>query len=419
VLLISVDTLRADRMSGYGHSRATSPQIDALLARGVRFTQARTPAPLTAPAMASVMTSLHPHEHGSSRNGLRVRPNLVAVTQIMERRGYRSAAFVGNWTLKPEVSGLDEHFETYEALLDRRRWFGLARREATADDLNREAFAWLDDHLESTPSRPFFLWVHYVEPHAPYRLRKEFLSQIGVKARGGFFSARKRYDSEIAFVDDRIGKLLEGMEDRIDLDETVIFFVADHGESLGEHGYWGHGRHLFEVTLHVPMGVVWPSRLAAGTITEPASLLDFGPTLLGLIGLPVPGHFQGHDWSPVLLGKEAKPVGRVTWHQAHKAAVQPKEDIERLRQRGLLAVGRVEEGRKEIFRVPTSRFRVFDLERDPKEKRNEIEPESRPSPELRKWLDAVRQGLASADELPPPSLTEEDIEALRALGYID
>ncbi|MCH7666670.1 MAG: sulfatase-like hydrolase/transferase, partial [Acidobacteria bacterium] len=123
ILLISVDTLRTDRMSSYGHWRSTTPKIDELLALGARFTEARTPAPLTAPAMSSVMTSLYPHEHGSTRNGLRVRPNLVSFGRVLERRGYRTAGFVGNWTLKPELSGLAEHFGEYQALLNRKRWF--------------------------------------------------------------------------------------------------------------------------------------------------------------------------------------------------------------------------------------------------------------------------------------------------------
>lgn len=419
ILLISVDTLRTDRMSSYGHGRLTSPKIDALLERGVRFTEARTPAPLTAPAMSSVMTSLYPHEHGCTRNGLRVRPNLVSFSQILERRGYRTAAFVGNWTLKPELSGLGEYFGDYEALLNKKRWFGLAKREASAEDLNEHALAWLEEQLEEVSDKPLFLWVHYVEPHAPYRLRRGYLKQIGVKAGGTFFSARKRYDTEIAYVDDQIGRFLEDVGDRVDLDETLIVFTADHGESMGEHGYWGHGRHLYDVTLRVPLGFVWPGRIAPAVLDAPASILDVGPTVLALAGLPVPGHFRGYDWGPVLNHGEDPPEGRVTWHQAHRASVQPKEEIEQLRQRGLLELGRVVAGRKEVIRVTNQRRRVFVLAKDPKEKVNLAKTGSEVSDELTGWISEVRAGLASADELPPPSLTDEDLAALKALGYID
>ncbi len=419
VLLISVDTLRTDRMSSYGHSRMTSPKLDELMAQGVRFTEARTPAPLTAPAMSSVMTSLHPHEHGCTRNGLRVRPNLVSFSKLLERRGYRTAGFVGNWTLKPELSGLADYFGDFDALLNRKRWFGLAKRESTAEDLNEASLEWLEEQVSDGSGKPVFLWVHYVEPHAPYRLRREYLKQIGVKAGGTFFSARKRYDSEIAYVDHQIGRFLESVGDLIDLHETLIVFTSDHGESLGEHGYWGHGRHLYDVTLRVPLAFVWPERIAPAVLDAPASILDIGPTVLALANVPVPGHFRGHDWAGVLNHGEAAPEGRVTLHQAHRASVQPKEEIEQLRQRGLLEIGRVVAGRKEIIRVTNQRRRIFDLARDPQEQRSVVEVSSEPSEELAAWLVEVRAGLASADELPPPSLTDEDMSALKALGYID
>ncbi len=419
VVLISVDTLRTDFMSLYGYERETSPHLDRLLQTGGYFTAARTPAPLTAPAMCSVMTSLYPHEHGSSRNGLRMRPNLVSFASILERRGYATAGFVGNWTLKPELSGLDEHFSAYEALLDRKRWFGLAKSESTAGDLSSAALDWLDGHVEDGADRPFLLWVHYVEPHAPYRLRKEYLPQLGIKAGGTFFSARKRYASEIAYVDERIAEFLEGVGERVDLDDTLVVFVADHGESLGEHGYWGHGRHIYDVTLRVPMAFVWPGGLGPSRIDEPASILDIGPTVLGLAGLPVPGHFRGVDWSPVLRGETQPAADRVTWHQAHRASVEPKEDIEGLRERGLLEVGRVFEDRKEVLRVVNGRRREFDLSADPGETKNLSPLSKMASPELLTWLSEVKKGLAAADELPPPTLTEDDVEALKALGYID
>ncbi|MCP4204760.1 MAG: sulfatase [bacterium] len=419
IILISVDTLRTDRMSGYGHSRLTSPKIDELLASGARFTEARTPAPLTAPAMSSVMTSLHPHEHGCTRNGLRVRPRLVSFSKLLERRGYRTAGFVGNWTLKSELSGLGEYFEEYEALLNRKRWFGMAKREATAEDISGMALEWLGEALGDGTDKPVLLWVHYVEPHAPYRLRREYLKQIGVKAGGTFFSARKRYDSEIAYVDDQIGRFLDRTGELIDLENTLIVFVADHGESLGEHGYWGHGRHLYDVTLRVPMGFVWPARIGPAVLEAPASILDIAPTVLSLVGLPVPGHFQGFDWAGVLNHGEAPSMDRVTWHQAHRSSVQPSEEIERLRQRGLLEVGKVVGGRKEVIRVTNQRRRLFELAADPGEKENLAAIGSAVSGDLTGWVAAVRAGLATADELPPPSLTDEDMAALKALGYID
>ena len=120
-----------------------------------------------------MFTSLHPHEHGATRNGLRLRPDAPSLARVLDRRGYRTAAFVGNWTLRNGISGLGEHFESYDEVFTRKRWFGLFKGEATAEDLTDAALAWLAEHREDGTGRPFLLWVHYVEPHAPYRLQEQ------------------------------------------------------------------------------------------------------------------------------------------------------------------------------------------------------------------------------------------------------
>ncbi len=422
ILLISVDTLRADHLSSYGYEKNTSPFLDRLFAASVLFTDARTVVPLTGPAMTSMLTSLHPHQHGATRNGLPMRENLVSFTRILARRGWRTAAFVANWTLKPELSGLAPHFDTYEAILNRKRWFGMAKSEATAEDVSEAAFDWLDDHLDGEaggdPVRPFLLWVHYVEPHAPYKLRREYLKQIGV-GTGAAFSARLRYDSEIAFIDDHIAGFIERYQERVGKRDTLLVFVSDHGESLGNHGYWGHGRHVYDVTLRVPMAVQWREVLEPRKVDAPAVILDLAPTILSLLGLPKPEFFEGFDWAPVLAGEAVPPAGRATYYQAHRSAVQPKEDRVRLREKGLLEVARVENGRKEIYRVTNRRRRIFELERDANELLSLAPLRSDPTPELAAWMTEVREGLARTDELPLPTLSDEDLEALRALGYID
>ncbi len=417
VLLVTVDTLRADRLSSYGYPRATSPAIDRLLAAGARFTEARTVEPLTAPALASMLTSLPPHEHASTRNGLQVRPDRASLPRIRRRHGYRAAAFVGNWTLTQELWGLGSHFEDYRELLNRRRWFGLVKGEATAEDLNAEALAWLEAHRREHGERPFLLWVHYVEPHAPYRLQREFTDQIGAAPDGDRYSSSNRYDSEIAYVDHHISRLLEAVAAQ-PAERTLVAFASDHGESLGEHGYWGHGRHVYDVTLRIPLGFTWPGRIVPQVIDAPALIVDLAPTVLGLLGHPVPSFFQGRDWSAVLRGEARPAPGRVTYYQAHRGVTTPKEDATRARQRGLLEVARIEGTRKEILRVTNNRRRLFDLATDAYETTT-LTPTSPPNGDLLAWLDQVRAGLALADHLPPPSLTEEDVEALRALGYVD
>ncbi len=412
IIIVTVDTLRFDRVSFYGYRRPTSPNIDALLEQGVAFTQARVPEPLTAPSMSSMVTSLYPHEHGASRNGLRMRSDLPSFVSILERHGYETAAFVGNWTLKDRLSNLAQHFGSYNEIFDRKRWFGLFFAEATAEDLTAKALEWIEEHLEQS-RRPFLVWVHYVEPHAPYRFQEEFAQALGIDRNQA--SRIDRYDTEVAFVDHSIGELLSGIEQNSR--PALIYFASDHGESLGEHDYWGHGRHLYDATLHIPMGFAWRGEIEPRIIDAPASLLDIGPTTLGLLGLPVPSAFRGYDWAPVLSGQTPAPDARVTHHQAHKGAVQGDGGTS-ARRSGLLEVGRIADRRKEILRVRSQRLRIFDLSKDVREVKNLAES-SDPSTELSTWLQEVREGLAASDELPPPSLDEESIEQLRALGYID
>jgi arylsulfatase A-like enzyme len=250
-------------------------------------------------------------------------------------------------------------------------------------------------------------------------LQRDYLDQIGPSPDGNNYSDANKYDSEIAFVDSRISRLLEAVEGLVPRETMLTLFVSDHGESLGEHGYWGHGRHLYEPTLHIPMGITWPGHLEAGVVEAPALIIDLAPTLVGLLGLEAQTFFQGLDWTKVLAGEATEPHDRVTLHQAHRGSVGAKEDQVKVREKGLLEVARLEKGQKEILRVNSSRRRVFDLAADPRELENLVLESTEISAELRSWLDRVREGLILADELPPPSLSEEDREALRALGYLD
>jgi arylsulfatase A-like enzyme len=422
ILVVTIDTLRADRLSAYGYRRPTSPQIDRLLAAGARFTQARTVEPLTNPSLCSLWTSVHPHEHGATRNGLRLRPDATSAARLLDRRGFQTAAFVGNWTLRNGISGLGEHFGHYGEVFTRKRWLGLFKGEATAEDLTDAALDWLGERRETAARRPFLLWVHYVEPHAPYRLQESFAPRLGISTTREA-SRSDRYDTEIAFADYHVGRLLNAIQGDPDVAaNTLIVFTADHGESLGEHSYWGHGRNLFEPTLHIPLGIVWPGRIRPGTTIEaPALNIDVAPTLLGLAGLPIPAGFAGFDWTAVLRGTAQPPRARTMWFQAHKGAVLSPQEAESARRKGLLeiAVLSVPEMRKEIFRIGEHKRTVFDLVRDPRELHNLAAGAASPSQGLQAWLNGLRQGLADSDRLAKGTIAPEDVKALQALGYAE
>jgi arylsulfatase A-like enzyme len=417
VVVVTIDTLRTDHMSVYGYDRPTTPNLDGLIDSGIRFDRARTIEPLTGPALVSMLTSLHPHQHGASRNGLRMRSGMASLPKALQARGYRTAAFVGNWTLRDKLCGLAEHFESYNEVLTRGRWWGFVRREADANDITDGAIEWLGPHRQHESAAPFFLWVHYVEPHSPYRLHKDFVEPLGINTTGNV-SPRDRYDTEIAFVDAAVGRLLESL-DRLELtEETLIVFASDHGESLGEHGYWGHGRHLYEPTLSIPMSVTWKGHLRARAIDAPALITDIAPTILGLLGGDQPSTFGGFDWAGVLNG-DAAPVDRLTHHQAHRGAVMSKHDSELKRRSGLLEVGIIQNEKKEIFRVTKNRREFYDLAVDPRELNDLIRKNDPPTEGLLTWMRTVYDGLTAVEDAPPEPLDEESIEALRSLGYVD
>ena len=426
IVLIVVDTLRADRLSAYGNPAPTSPHIDRLLTAGARFTAARTVEPLTAPAAASLLTSLYPHEHGTSRNGIPIRDGLRSLPGMLTRLGYVTVAFVSNWTLADKQSGLGAHFDVYQEVLTKKRWlfwFG----ESDAEDVRAAARTWLDE-VGTYPGQPLFLWAHFVEPHAPYKLQEAFAGRLGLDPDGPA-TARQRYDTEIAAVDDAIGGLRRDLERYLDPANTLYVFASDHGEGLGEHGYKGHGRQLYEEELRIPLGFTWPGRIRAGEVLEaPASLVDLAPTVLGLLGAPSPPEWRGYDWSRVLLEGGDGPQDRPTFFQAHKGvALRASGDqtvASNKRRRGLLQLGYMQGGRKGILDVQKGELRLYDLAgaaREPAPAYAGSEARSTNAGALpnllRDWRLEVETGLAERDRSPPPRLSEEALEKLRSLGY--
>jgi arylsulfatase A-like enzyme len=424
VLILTIDALRADRLSCYGYGRPTSPAIDRLLARGVRFTDARTIEPLTAPSLVSMLTSLPPDVHGASRNAVQMRRGIESLGTILERHGYDTAAFVANWTLRHQLTGLDRHFEVYREVLTRRRWFHMIGEEADAADLDAAVTKWIGRLGPRTPaSKPLLLWVHYVDPHAPYRMRYEYAARIGLPRQ--WAAAADRYDTEIAAADDALGQLVDELTSPAALGpDTLIVFAADHGESLGEHDYWGHGRNLYEPTVRIPLGFVWPGHLPRRVVDAPATILDVTPTILGLLGVGHDEQMAGFDWTPVFAGAPAPQ--RVVWMQAHEGAAIAKRSDRAARRRGLLEVGEVDHGVKRIWRIADGKLLRFDLASDPGELRNLAAKRGKGPPgpdeiaadrELKGYLAEVQHRL---DALGPPTnhLDPESIAKLKALGYL-
>jgi arylsulfatase A-like enzyme len=347
-----------------------------------------------------------------------MRAGLPSLPKLLQEDGYRTAAIVSNWTLRDKITGLAEHFDQYDTVFKHKRWLGLFSSEARASVVTEVALQRLEELAATSADRPFFLWVHYIDPHAPYKNHKALLEELGIEWKRGKLPASDRYDTEIAYTDRSIAKVLARLDALGLADDTLIAFTSDHGESLGEHTYWGHGRHLYEPTLHIPMALTWPGKIEPRSIDAPALNIDLAPTIAGLLGLAYPEAFRGYDWSPVFEGEEP-PMDRATQHQAHRGAVFSRHDSDVARRSGLLEVGVVLNGHKEIVRVKSGHRWRFDLVGDPAELANLAEPKSDPTEGLRVWMEFVDSGLRQTDEIPPQPLDEETIEQLRALGYAD
>jgi len=284
VLLVTLDTTRADALGAYGRTPSVTPHLDRLASEGVVFERAYTVAPLTQPAHASMLTGLVPPRHGVRDNGLMALPEeAFTLAEAARGAGLATAAFLGSAVLDAGF-GLDQGFETY--LPPARRFYGdgepgYAERPAAA--VAELARAWL---LERPPGTPFFLWAHLWDPHAPHDPSEALLTRAGGDP----------YLAEVAACDLALGRLLTALEERGEADSTLVIVVADHGEAFGEHGEVSHGPYVWNTTLHVPLVVRRPGGADAGErVSELASVADVAPTALAALGLDAPEGLDGLD----------------------------------------------------------------------------------------------------------------------------
>ena len=266
LVLITIDTLRADRVGAYGYARARTPRIDALAARGVRFEHAFAAAPITLPSHASLMTGRYPPGHGARHNGIRVDPAVPTLAKTLSAAGFATGAFVSAFPLDRRF-GLNAGFAEYSDRMPRGAR-GRLENERPGRDTVDDALAWFRTTTSAGPRT--FLWVHLFEPHAPYG------------QAGSGRPVADRYDDEVAESDVQIGRILDALGP--DAASSVIVVASDHGEAFGEHGEVSHSLFVYDTTLRVPLVVAGPG-VPARTVGTPVSLVDVAPTVLPLLGL--------------------------------------------------------------------------------------------------------------------------------------
>jgi choline-sulfatase len=279
VLLITIDTLRADRVGAYGNPDGLTPAIDGLAKGAVRFEAAFTPVPETLPAHASILTGLEPFSHGIRNNTMFRLGETPTLATMLKRAGYRTGAFVGAFVLSAR-SGLNRDFDVYDDHFTQNpESAGVRSAERRAEYVVGPATEWI---LGSGAERPWFAWIHLYDPHAPYQAPSEYRS------------GRSPYDAEVAYTDAMIGRALDTLRAAHQLDRTVIVVAADHGEALGEHGEATHGLFAYDALLRVPMIVSAPG-IRARVVQTPVASVDVAPTVLELLGIAVPSGLDGRS----------------------------------------------------------------------------------------------------------------------------
>ena len=293
VLLVTLDTTRADRIGCYGHAAAATPTLDGLARNGVRFENAATVAPLTAPAHASILTGLYPPRHGLRANGpYRLDEARQTLAETLGGAGYETAAFVSSFVLDRRF-GFGQGFATYDDRVAPKTSMSMeAIMERDARQVTDAALAWFGARRAG---RPYFAWVHYFDPHVPYAPPAEFASKF----------PDDPYDAEIAYVDAQLGRLLGALEKGGRAERTLIVVVADHGEALGQHGEVSHGYFVYDEVVRVPLVLASKGLFARPRVESKlaVSVVDIVPTVLDLLGLQAPTEADGRSLLTLVAGE--------------------------------------------------------------------------------------------------------------------
>ncbi len=384
VILISVDTLRADHLS-----RGQTPHIDALARGGSLFSQVSTPFPLTLPAHVALLTSTYPFSNGVTDNGIPLQPGAITLATVLKKAGYRTAAFVSSFVLDRRF-GLSRGFDVYDSPFDlhNKTSIGVGDRKRAGAQVAEAAAHW----LENNSNAPFFLFLHLYDLHTPYDLPPDPSQRHGETG----------YSAELAYVDRVLGDFLASLDRRGILQKALIVFTSDHGEGLGEHGESSHGYFIYQSTLHVPLIIHWPAgskRAAPGRVDEPASLLDVAPTILDATGVARPNEMRGRS---LLAARGSEDVySESTYARYHF---------------GCATLRSLRTGGYKYIDAPKPE--LYDLSNDPAESRNLYDQQRAKAAELRQKIAAVRAGSPVSHAGAPSSPTPETMRILRSLGYL-
>lgn len=420
VVLVIGDTLRADALSCAGGPEGLTPYVDRLAAEGVRFAQARAHAPWTLPSTASILTSLHPLEHGAGGQVprfTRMAEGVTTLARSFRDAGYRTHAVVNVTFLDPRAFGVTRDFETVDNQAFENNVDVRAARATT-----EAALAWIDEHGEDGP---FFLLVHYFDPHcvyAPPPAFRERWAEPGDRAGDWTFGTRAEmvairsgdlvptretirraealYHGEVAYFDAEVGRLSDRLAATRAPEDTVLALTSDHGEEFLDHDGFEHGHSLFEELVRVPLVLRAPGRLAPAVVSSPARHIDLAPTLLELCDLPVPAQYVGRSLVPLARGADEGPRGTLAHGNFWRAPLTSWVS-----------------GRWKLVEQEGAPPLLFDLEADPAEQVDRAGDAPQDLARLVAELAAVREGMAALRSGRAAELDPATRARLEGLGY--
>ncbi|MBA2302450.1 MAG: sulfatase-like hydrolase/transferase [Acidobacteria bacterium] len=397
ILLVTLDTIRADRIGAYGYQLAETPHLDMLAAEGVRFDDATSQAPLTGPSHAAILTGQYPGRFGIRNNASTPLPEAtLTLAERLKAAGYATGAFIGAFVVD-RAYGFGQGFDIFDAAFEGFRHELKGQVQRPAGKVVDPALAWIN--AVSVPS-PFFAWVHLYDAHAPYSAPAPY---------GPRFKARP-YDGEVAYVDAQVGRLVAALRASSALDRTIVTVIGDHGEALGDHGEADHGIFLYESVMRIPWIMRLPPSLREGhtagvVVTRQARSIDLLPTLLELAGVRDAAPVDGESLAGRLRGeppRDPAPSYAETWYpQLHFG-------WSRLRS---LRVG-------EWKYIDAPHPELYDLRTDRSEQRNVVAERANVAARMASELDGIEKGFGAAATAAAPQPDAETIARLRSLGYV-
>lgn len=396
VILISIDTLRADHLSAYGYTRIRTPHIDSLAQGGTRFAHAETQVPLTLPSHTSLFTSTYPFENGVEENGERVPAGVVTLASVLQARGYKTAAFIGSDFLDQRY-GLDQGFDQYDSPFGIETSGALDPRKMTVRRDGALVLRAARQYLEAHRGQPVFVFVHLFDLHLPYTLPPEVARRKGVS----------RYDAQLEYVDELLGRFEQQLAEAGWWDKALVVMFGDHGEGLGDHRETDHGYYVYESTLHVPLIAHWPAGAPAFAAVEaaPVGLIDVAPTILDVLRVPAPESFKGTSLLGALKAGESVRPGAVYSESLYASDAFHWAPLRAIRV-----------GTYKYIQAPKAE--LYNLAADPGEQVNLAQKNAAMATELRNELAELVARYAPPRHAVTSALTPETLAELESLGYL-